>query len=60
VLFTKPFLFYGSIEEHFSKTHSVHGLLLGLSESWKSVPIIICQCLKVNSHFITHSLLQEF
>src|SRR6218665_727919 len=26
------------IEEHFSKTHSVHGLLLGLSEFWKSVP----------------------
>ena len=26
------------IEEHFSKTHSVHGLLLGLSEFWKSAP----------------------
>jgi len=25
-------------EEHFSKTHSVHGLLLGLSEFWKSAP----------------------
>ena len=26
------------IEEHFSKTHSVHGLFLGLSEFWKSAP----------------------
>ena len=26
------------IGEHFSQTHSVHGLLLGLSEFWKSVP----------------------
>ena len=26
------------IEEHFSKTHSVHCLLLGLSEFWKSAP----------------------
>jgi len=29
------------IEEHFSKTHSVHGLLLGLSEFWKSAPISV-------------------
>src|SRR6218665_2913558 len=26
------------IEKHFSKAHSVHGLLLGLSEFWKSAP----------------------
>src|SRR6218665_1483202 len=36
LLIIRETLHWLPIEEHFSKTHSVHGLLLGLSEFWKS------------------------
>src|SRR6218665_4017985 len=56
------------IEEHFSKTHSVHGLLLGLTEFWKSVPLLwgnrrgtgdTCPIFDVSTAFDTEILIKR-